>query len=76
MVCVLAYLIEKVLEKCLKRANLNLTPRKALDHLDTLRLVENRIAGQHLFCVTTPSKEHYQILKSVNIKSLPRILKA
>jgi transposase len=75
MVCVLAYLIEKVLEKCLKRANLNLTPREALDHLDTLRLVENRIAGQHLFCVTTPSKEHYQILKSVNIKSLPKILK-
>jgi transposase len=76
MVCVLAYLIEKVLEKSLKAANLNLTPKEALDHLDTLRLVENKIAGQHLLCVTTPSKEHRSILKSVNIKNLPRILKA
>ncbi len=76
MVCVLAYLIEKILEKSLKRADLSLTPREALDRLDTLRLVENKIAGQHLFCVTTPSKEHRQILNSVNIKSLPRILNA
>jgi len=74
LVCVLAYLIEKILEKSLKRANINLTPREALDYLDTLRLVENKIAGQHLFCVTTPSQEHRQILKSVGIKTLPRIL--
>jgi transposase len=49
MVCVFAYLVEKVLEKSLKRANLSFTPREALDYLDTLRLVENKIAGQHLF---------------------------
>lgn len=76
LVCILAYLVEKVLEKSLKRTNLNLTPREAIDRLDTLRLVENKIAGQRLLCVTTPSKEHRSILKSVNIKNLPRILKA
>lgn len=76
MVCVLAYLIEKILEKSLKEANLSLSPREALDYLSTLRLVENKISGQHLFCVTTPSQEHRQILKSVGIKSLPRILQA
>jgi transposase len=75
IVCVLAYLIEKLLEKSLNKANLKISPREALDYLSTLRLVENRIAGQHLFCVTTPSRDHYQILKSVNIKNLPRILK-
>jgi hypothetical protein len=75
MLCVLAYLIEKVLEKSLKAANLNLTPREALDRLDTLRLVANKVAGQRFLCVTTPSKEHRQILKSVGITNLPRILK-
>jgi transposase len=74
MVCVLAYLIEKLLEKSLKRANLTFSPREALDYLSTLRLVENKISGQHLFCVTAPSQEHRQILKSVSIKSLPRII--
>lgn len=76
MVCVLAYLIEKLLEKSLKRTNLNLSPREALDCLSTLRLVENKIAGKHLLCVTTPSKEHRLILKSVGITNLPRILQA
>jgi transposase len=74
IVCVLAYLIEKILEKSLKEANLSLSPREALDYLSTLRLVENKISGQHLFCVTAPSKEHRQILKSVGIKSIPRLL--
>jgi len=72
MVCVLAYLIEKILEKSLKRANLSISPREALDYLSGLRLVENRISSQHLFCVTTPSKEHYQILKSVGILKIPK----
>jgi len=75
MVCFLSYLIEKILEKHLKRANVGLSPREALEYLNTLRIVENRIAGQNLFCVTTPSKEHRQILKSVGITNLPRILK-
>jgi transposase len=74
MVCVLAYLIEKLLEKSLKRTNLNLSPREVLDSLSTLRLVENKIAGKHLFCVTTPSKEHRLILKSVGVNNIPRIL--
>jgi len=74
MVCVLAYLIEKILEKSLKEVNLSLSPREALDYLSTLRLVENKIAGQRLFCVTTPSKEHRQILKSVGIPKIQRIL--
>jgi len=75
MVCFLAYLIEKILEKSLRKANVDLSPREALEYLDTLRVVENRIAGQHLFCITTLSKEHRQILKSVGITNLPRILK-
>lgn len=75
MVCVLAYLVEKLLEKSLKRANLNLSPREALGHLETLRLVENNLAGQRLFCVTTPSQEHRSILKAVGITNPPKILK-
>lgn len=74
MVCVLAYLIEKILEKSLKETTLKLSPRKAIAHLDTLRVVENRLNGRRLLCVTTPSKEHRQILKSVGITNLPRIL--
>ena len=74
IVCVLSYLIEKLLEKSLKGANINLTAREALDRLDTLRLVENKITGQRLLCVTTPSPEHRQILKSVGITTIPRIL--
>lgn len=74
MVCVLAYLIEKILEGALKETTLGLSPREALEHLDTLRLVENRLNGRSLLCVTTPSKEHRQILKSVGITNLPRIL--
>lgn len=74
MVCVLAYLMEKILEKSLKKAGLTISPRQAIEHLDTLRLVENKLAAQRLFCVTAPSKEHRQILKAVGIKTLPRIL--
>lgn len=76
IVCVLAYLIEKLLEKHLQRINLTLSPREALDYLSTLKLVENKIAGRHLFCVTTPSKEHRLILKSVGINNIPRILQS
>jgi transposase len=75
MVCVLAYLIEKILEKSLKTVNINLSPRDALGQLDTLRLVENKIAGQRIFCVITPSQEHRSILKAVGITNLPKILK-
>lgn len=74
IVCVLAYLIEKLLERHLQRTNLTLSPREALDYLSTLRLVENKIAGRHLFCVTAPSKEHRLILKSMGINNIPRIL--
>ncbi|MBI4707637.1 MAG: IS1634 family transposase [Candidatus Omnitrophica bacterium] len=73
MVCVLAYLIEKLLEKSLKEANLPFSPREALDYLSTLRLVENKLAGRHLLCVTTPSQEHRQILKSVGIPKIQKI---
>lgn len=74
MVCVMAYLIEKLLEKSLKRKNLSYSPRQALELLDTLRLVQNKISDQNIFCVTTPSKEHRQILNSLGIKKLQRIL--
>ena len=73
MVCVLAYLIETILGKSLK-THVSISPREALEHLDTLRLVENKLNGRRLLCVTTPSREHRQILKSVGITNLPRIL--
>jgi transposase len=75
MICVLSYLIEKLLERSFKQARLSFSARQALEHLDTLRLVENKLNGRHLLCVTTPSKEHRQILKSVGITEIPRVLK-
>jgi hypothetical protein len=74
LVCVLAYLLECMLWERLRRAKLPYSARQALDHLETLRLVDNRLGDQTLRCVTRPTPEHRAILKAVGISSVPRLL--
>lgn len=74
LVCVLAYLLECMLWECLRRKKLPYSAREALDHLDTLRLVDNRLGDQTLRCVTRPTPEHRAILKTIGISSIPRLL--
>jgi hypothetical protein len=74
LVCVLAYLLECMLWERLRRAKLPYSAREAFDHLETLRLVDNRLGNQTLRCVTHPTPEHRAILKAIGISSIPRLL--
>lgn len=74
LICVLAYLLECMLWERLRRAKLSYSAREALDHLDTLRLVDNRLGDQTLRCVTRPTTEHRAILKAIGIPTIPRLL--
>ncbi|GAI35704.1 unnamed protein product [marine sediment metagenome] len=41
-ICVLSYLLEKIIEKRMRQAHLNITAREALDKLDDIRLAKNQ----------------------------------
>lgn len=71
-ICVLAYLIEKVIEKILHEAGIGLSAQSALEKLDTLRLIENKLGEQAIRCITKFDKEQKGILAAFGIKNIPR----
>jgi len=73
-ICVLSYLLEKILEKKMRQAHLNMTAREALDRLDDIRLAKNEIAGRVFLCPVERETRHKEVLDAVGIKNIPRIL--
>lgn len=73
-ICVLSYLLEKILEKKMRKVQLDMTGREALDRLDDIRIAKNQIGPKLLLCPVQGEAEHRKILNAVGIKSIPRVL--
>lgn len=74
MVCVLAYLMEKILDNRLSKAKLALSARRAIEVLKDLMLVENMLAENRILCITELNKEQRQILEAIGINKIPRTI--
>lgn len=73
-ICVLAYLIEKIIDKKLKLYKLNLTSTKALELLDEVRLVKNQLGNKTLKCITELNKTHKAIFSAVGLTKIPEVI--
>jgi len=73
-ICVLSYLLEKIIEKRMRQAHLNITAREALDKLDDIRLAKNQIGKRVFLCPVEGNAEHKRILDAIGVKKIPRIL--
>lgn len=75
-ICVLALLLQKLLNQKLEQAKVDLTAKKALEKLKRIKVVSNKIGSMDLNYVTPPTEELDKILAAVNIYKLPKILPA
>jgi len=73
-ICVLSYLLEKIIEKRMRQAHLNITAREALDKLDDIRLAKNQIGKRVFLCPVEGNAQHKRILDAIGVKKIPRIL--
>lgn len=74
-VCVLSFLLEKLLDKKLETANINLTARISLEKLYRIKVVEDNVNGILIQRITKANNIETQILKAVDLSAFPRILK-
>lgn len=75
-ICVQALLLERLLDRKLKDAKIDLSARKALEKLKRIRVVSNRVGNLELKYVTPPTEELARILAACGIHKLPKILAA
>lgn len=73
-ICVLSYLLEKIIEKRMRQVHLMITAREALDKLDDIRLAKNQIGKRVFLCPVEGDVEHKRILDAIGVKNIPRIL--
>jgi len=71
-ICVLAYLLEKVLANLLEDEKITLTARGALEKLGKIRLVENKIRDIKFLSITRITPEAKRIWRLVGIGNIPR----
>lgn len=72
-ICVLAYLLEKFMEKKLKQTHLNLSTQKALLNLKSIRLVNYTVMNKHMQKRTDISPEQENIFNALGVSNIPRI---
>lgn len=73
-VCVLAYLMERVMERSLKRAGLEMTAQSALEELKGLNLATLELDGERLRKSADPNKLQVRILEAMGVTEIPRLL--
>ena len=73
-ICVLAYLLETVLEQKLQKAGLPLSTRKALHLLKPIHLVQAVLQGKRLGKRTTITPEQENIYRALRITEVPKTL--
>ena len=73
-ICVMALLLERLLDEKLKEAKINLSARKALEKLKTIKVVSNRVGNLELKYVTPPTEELDKILAACGLYKLPKIM--
>ena len=71
--CVLAYLIEKFIEKKLKQSQLTLSTQKALQILKPLRMVRYSVMNKQVQKRTDISPEQENIFNALGVSDIPRI---
>lgn len=73
-ICVLALLLERLLDRKLQEAKIKLSARKALEKLKTIKVVTNRIGHLDLKYVMPPTEQLDKILSACGLYKLPKIL--
>jgi transposase len=73
-ICVLAYLLEKMIEKALKRAKVELSAEKALMSLKQMAVAVMKVDNESYGYVSEPSFRQRQIFSALNIQLPPRVL--
>lgn len=71
-ICVLAYLLEKVIEKKLKGSQNPLSPQKALQMLVPIHLVNCTIMGKPLHRVTKITRKQHEIYNTLGSDKIPK----
>jgi len=71
-ICVLAYLIEKLIEKSLRENAIDLTAKAALEDLSPIKVVVNELMGRRLRKRTEITPEQYLIYRALGITSVPK----
>ncbi len=74
MICVLAYLLEKVVELYCRRARLNISPRRALWVLSQLKAVELRLGDQYIAVTTELQQKMKEILQALKVPLPEKII--
>jgi len=72
-ICVLAYLIEKFIEKKLNQAQLTLSTQKALLKLNQIRMVRYTIMNKSMHKITNITGEQNEIFNALGISEIPKI---
>jgi len=72
-ICVLAYLIEKFIEKKLKQSQLTLSTQKALQKIKTIRMVRYTIMNKSLQKITNITVEQNEIFNALGVSEIPKI---
>ena len=72
-ICVLAYLLEKFIEKKLKQSQLTLSTQKALQKLKPLRMVRYTIMNKSLQKTTHINGEQNEIFNALGVSEIPKI---
>jgi transposase len=74
MICVLAYLLEKMVEIYCHRANLKLSPRRALSILAQLKAIQCNIGDQSLLITTAIQQRIKEILNATDVPIPEKII--
>lgn len=72
-VCVLALLLERLIEKKLHDAQLELTAPAVFEKLSSLQLVQYRLFNKELYKTTKPEKEHLEIFRALGAPRFNRV---
>ena len=72
-ICVLAYLIEKFIEKKLKQSQLTLSTQKVLQKLKPIRMVRYTVMNKSLQKITNITGEQNDIFNSLGVSEIPKI---
>jgi len=72
-ICVLAYLIEKFIEKKLKQSQLTISTQKALQKLKPIRMVRYTVMNKSLQKITNINGEQNEIFNSLGVSEIPKI---
>jgi len=73
-VCVMAYLIESILDNLLTQSKIRMTARRALDLFSSLTVVKLNLAGKQLYKTTQPREDQLELLRIIGLSKFERIL--